>query len=138
MSDPSLYLAVKVLHQIAATVSVTLFAGRWLGVLRQAAWPMRAQVRRTSVGVDTLLLLAGLSLWGLGHWHPGHDVWLGTKLALLPLYVLLGSLALKRARTGFARLCFGALALATVAQMAGVALHHHPAGWLAPALEAAR
>jgi uncharacterized membrane protein SirB2 len=57
---------------------------------------------------------------------------LGTKLLLLVVYVLLGSWALKRARSVRGHLVCGVLALTTAAHMVGVAWHHHPAGWLLP------
>ena len=53
------------------------------------------------------------------------------KLTLLVLYIVLGSLALKRGRSGRMRaLCFAA-ALAVFAGMVGIARTHQPLGWLA-------
>ena len=56
--------------------------------------------------------------------------WLSVKLGLLVVYVVLGSLALKRARTPRARAAFYAAALATFAFMYFVARAHHPLGIL--------
>ena len=77
-----------------------------------------------------VLLLAGLTGWWLGGWHPWHHPWLGAKLLALVVYVGLGSWALKRARNRRGRVVFGLLALGLASQMVGMALHHHPAGWL--------
>jgi uncharacterized membrane protein SirB2 len=95
-------------------------------------WPMRTLARRLSVFIDVWLLLAGGALWWLMQHHPVHNAWLGVKLLLLLVYVVLGSLALKRARTRRAKaLCFAA-ALACVAFMASIAVHRHPLGWWTP------
>ena len=51
---------------------------------------------------------------------------------LLVLYVALGSLALKRARTPAARRASYAGALMVYMFMASVALSHHPLGFLQP------
>ena len=55
--------------------------------------------------------------------------WLTFKGALLVVYVVLGTLALKRAATPRARIpCFIA-ALAVYTTMPGIARAHHPLGW---------
>ena len=56
--------------------------------------------------------------------------WLSFKLALLVVYVVLGTFALRRAATPRGRwICFVA-ALAVYAAMIGIARAHHPLGWL--------
>lgn len=125
-----LYPALKHLHLGAVGLSLLLFAGRWLGVLAQGRWPMRAALRHTSVMIDVVLLAAGLSLWLLGGWGVWQSPWLVTKMLLLVVYVLLGSWALKRARSRAGHLLYGLAALAVAAQMVGVALMHHPGGWV--------
>lgn len=126
-----LYPHVKTVHHLSVALSLSLFAARWAGVLVQAGWAMRPRTRLVSVAIDTVLLVAGVALWVLGGWHPWHSPWLGAKLLALVVYVLLGSWALKRARSRKGHLVFGLLALGVAAHMVGMALHHHPAGWLA-------
>lgn len=130
MPDTAFYLHVKTIHHTSIALSLLLFTARWLGVLARAHWPMKRPVRIASVAIDTVLLTAGVSLWLLGGWHPWHSPWLGTKLGLLVVYVVLGSWALKRAHTPAGHALAGVLALATAAQMVGVAIHHHPSGWV--------
>jgi uncharacterized membrane protein SirB2 len=125
---PHTYPLLKHLHQTCVALSLSLFAARWLGVLSGATWPMHSSVRLGSVAMDTVLLTAGLTLWVLGGWHAWHHPWLGSKLVLLVAYVLLGSLALKRARTRRGKLVYGVIALAVAGHMVASALHHHPAG----------
>ena len=56
-------------------------------------------MNRTLVPRTVLFAMAaiGITLWVLLSWHPVQHPWLGTKLLLLLLYIVLGSLALKRA-----------------------------------------
>lgn len=132
MPEASLYPLVKSLHHLSIALSLMLFAARWLGVLAGAAWPLGRAARHGSAAIDTVLLMAGSTLWVLGGWHAWHHPWLGAKLLALVGYVVLGSWALKRARSRRGHALFGVLALAVAAQMVGMALHHHPAGWLTP------
>jgi uncharacterized membrane protein SirB2 len=125
------YGALRHIHLAAVGLSLGLFAARGLGVLLRRPWPLRPAVRMASVLIDTVLLAAGVSLWIALQLNPwSRDTWLGLKLVLLLLYIALGSLALKRARTPAARAVFYGLALACAAYMVGVALAHHPAAWL--------
>ena len=123
-----LYTTTKHLHVTVVALSVGLFAVRGMGVLAGHSWPMASWVRRASMGMDTVLLSLGLTLW----WQLGVGLaaapWLAAKLALLVVYVILGSLALKRAPTHRARIIFLVLALATVGHMVTVALMKHPMG----------
>lgn len=126
------YPLIKSVHHLAIGLSLTLFVLRWVGVLWGQRWPMSRVTRQASVAIDVVLLAAGVSLWVWGGWHTWHNPWLGGKLVLLVAYVLAGSWALKRARTRLGHVLFGVLALAIAGQMIGMALKHHPAGWLLP------
>jgi uncharacterized membrane protein SirB2 len=123
------YPQVKLLHLWAVSLSLALFTARWLGVLLCAQWPMRHAVRGVSVGIDVVLLSAGVGLWTLGGWSLSQSPWLLAKLMLLVGYILLGSWALKRARSARGRMLFGLAALTVAAQMVGIAFMHHPLGW---------
>ncbi|WP_439112591.1 SirB2 family protein [Hydrogenophaga sp.] len=125
----TLYPALLHTHIGLVTLSAGLFVLRWLGVLGGLRWPMQRLWRTLSVVIDTALLSAGATLWWLLQLHPLHQPWLGTKLALLVVYIVLGSLALKRGRTWRHKLGFGLLALAVLAFMVSVALTRHPLGW---------
>lgn len=126
-----LYPALLHLHRACVTASIALFVARGLGVAAQQAWPMQARWRWLSVAIDVPLLAAGVGLWTLLDYHPLQQTWLGVKLVLLVVYIVLGSYALKRGRTRMQRLLFFAAALAVVLVMVGIALARHPAGWWA-------
>lgn len=127
---PWLYGATLTFHVTMVTLSVLLFTARGVGVALHQRWPMQARWRWLSVGIDTLLMTAGLTLWGLLQFNPTRDTWLGVKLILLLAYIVLGSYGLKRARTHRGRLLFFGLALGTALTMVSIALAHHPLGWL--------
>ena len=117
-------------HISLVIASVCLFAARGLGVLTGQDWPMRQVWRGLSVWIDTALLSAGGLLWFMLQFNPWHDHWLTTKLVLLVVYVVLGSLALKRGRSARMRTrCYGAAVLVYLA-MIGIARAHHPLGWI--------
>ncbi len=78
-------------HIALVIASVSLFAARGLGVLAGQAWPMRQVWRGLSVWIDTALLSAGGTLWFMLQFNPWHDHWLGAKLILLVVYIVLGT-----------------------------------------------
>ena len=127
-----LYVHLKPLHIGLVLCSGGLFASRGLAALLGAVWPMAAPVRYASYVLDTCLLLAGLSLWWMLGLNPLRELWLGTKLGLLLCYIVLGSLALKRARRRPLRWACWLAALVCYAFMLSVARYHHPLGWWAP------
>jgi uncharacterized membrane protein SirB2 len=126
------YSPLKSAHIGLVLVSGGLFAVRGALVLAGQSWAMAKPWRMLSYGIDTLLLAAGVSLWVLLSLNPVASPWLGTKLLLLVLYIVLGSLALKRARAPAARRASYAGALMVYMFMASVAIAHHPLGFLQP------
>ena len=135
MPSPELVAAIYPwllpLHITLVTLSVSLFALRGVGVLAGQAWPMAGWARGLAPVIDSLLLLAGGTLWWLLQLNPTQNHWLLAKLVLLIVYIVLGTLALKRAPTrGAKALCFVA-ALAVVGFMASIAVAHHPLGLFA-------
>ncbi len=127
-------VSIRHLHVSLVATSVLLFCARGLSLLtapQRAQWAMSPLARRASVLIDTLLLGTGATLWALFGLHPVHQPWLGTKLVLLLVYIVLGSFALKRARSSAARWAFFIGALCCVGFMASVALARHPLGLFA-------
>lgn len=114
-------------HLALVAASGSLFAVRAAARVAGARWPMRPGFRIGSVLIDTLLLAAGASLWALLSYHPLREPWLGTKLLLLVVYVVLGTFALKRARTAASRAAFALAALMVFVTIASI-------GWTRDAL----
>ncbi len=95
------YGAIKALHIAAIAISGTLFFVRAVAVQASARWPMKKSLRLSSYGIDTILLSAGVMLIGLAPESYFSNGWLRTKLALVVLYIIVGSIALKRGKTLF-------------------------------------
>jgi uncharacterized membrane protein SirB2 len=126
------YALVKSLHIAAVSASGLVFLVR--GLLVQAGrdrWAHLAPVRFASYGIDTLLLAAGATLVAILPRPVFASHWLDVKLVLVVVYIVLGAFALRRARTRRARAVFLAAAVATYALIVGIAVAHHPLGWLA-------
>jgi uncharacterized membrane protein SirB2 len=118
-------------HVAAVIASGGLFALRGAGVLAGARWPMFAPLRYLTYTVDTVLLTAALMLATILHQYPFVHAWLTVKVLLLVSYIVLGSFALKRARTRAARAACFAAAVLVYLFIVSVARAHHPAGfWL--------
>lgn len=123
------YTQIRSLHISCVVFSGTLFAVRGLLRIGNISFANHWAVRLLSYMVDTLLLAAAIALTLVLHQYPFVNGWLTTKLLLLFLYIALGTIALKRARTSMGRCVALLAALATFAYIIGVALAHDPAGW---------
>ena len=124
------YLQIKSVHVAMVIASGLLFALRGAAVLAGARWAMAAPLRYLSYTIDTTLLTAALMLLTVLKLNPFVVPWLAVKLGLLVVYVVLGSLALKRARSRRSRAICYAAALASFGFMYFVARAHHPLGLL--------
>src|SRR5262245_17511265 len=93
------YLAVKLVHQAAVTLSITGFFFRGAAALAGARWVASRAARTVPHLVDTVLLLSALTLAWMLRVTPGQAPWLAAKIAGLFLYVALGVVALRPGRT---------------------------------------
>jgi len=125
----SFYLYIKLAHIGLVLGSGALFAIRGLLLLLGQRWPMAKPVRKLSVVIDTLLLVTALMLLWILQLNPLATAWVATKIALLLVYIVLGVLALHRARTRRKRLIAYLAALAVFGFIYSVARAHHPYGW---------
>ena len=125
------YPQIKAVHIACVLLSGALFALRGLlvqvGHAGAAHW---APLRYLSYTIDTTLLTAALMLLTILPGAYFANGWLTVKLVLVVAYVVLGSLALRRARTPGTRRIFLAAALAVYGFILGIARMHHPMGWL--------
>ncbi len=122
------YPQIKLAHIGLVLASGLLFAIRGLLVMLGQRWAMAAPLRWLSYTIDTSLLTAALMLLVVLQVNPFTTAWLATKLILLVVYVVLGTLALKRAKGRGARLATYLAALAVFGFMYSVARAHHPLG----------
>jgi uncharacterized membrane protein SirB2 len=122
------YPQIKLVHVIAVLASGSLFALRALAIQLGQRWAMAAPVRYLSYSVDTVLLTAALMLMTVLHQFPFVNSWLTVKVTLVVVYIVLGTFALKRARTPRARLACTIAALLVFGMVVSIARTHNPLG----------
>lgn len=126
------YDLLKTLHMSCAALSLALFLRRAVPALRAQPSTTPRVLRVLPHVIDTVFLLSGLALAATIRQYPFVHAWLTAKVLGLIAYIVLGSLALKRAPTRTGRAAALAAALLTFAYIVGVAMHHDPRSWLAP------
>jgi uncharacterized membrane protein SirB2 len=119
------YLALKHLHMTCAALSGSLFVLRGVWMLRASAMLARRWVRVLPHIIDTCLLASAVTLAGWSGQYPWEQPWLGAKVVALFVYVILGSVALKRGKTRAIRMAAFAAALATFLYIVAVAFTKH-------------
>jgi uncharacterized membrane protein SirB2 len=122
------YPEIKLVHVGAVIASGSLFAIRGTLMLARSSLANHAALRYLSYAIDTTLLTAALMLTTILHQYPFVQGWLTMKVVLLVVYIVLGSLALKRARTRRAQVGSFFAALAVFLFIVCVARAHHPLG----------
>jgi uncharacterized membrane protein SirB2 len=127
----SAYAFLKALHVGCVAVSGALFALRGAWMLADPGRLALRWVRVVPHVVDTVLLASAIALAVMIRDVSGNDGWLTAKVVGLLVYIVLGTIALKRGRTRGIRLATFAGALVTFAYIVSVAVTKSPAGFLA-------
>jgi uncharacterized membrane protein SirB2 len=125
------YLILRSVHIGCAILTITLFVLRGTLMLANSPWQQNVVLRYLPHAVDTVLLTTALMLTTVIHQYPFGAGWLTTKVVLLAVYIVLGSIALKRGRTRRIRAVALVAALGTIGLLVSVARTHHPLGILA-------
>ncbi|NYT68162.1 SirB2 family protein [Pusillimonas noertemannii] len=122
------YLYLKHLHVTAAALSIVFFIIR-------ACWSVQGSPRLQSRFVriaphiiDTVLLLAGIYLASVLGWH---QPWIAAKIVGLVLYIVVGTMAIKRGKTPAGRAVAAIVAVIIFLYIVGVAITKQPMSWLA-------
>jgi len=126
-----LYLPLRHIHITCAILTIALFVLRGGLMLVDSPWQRNVVLRYLPHAVDTVLLTTALILTTVVHQFPFATGWLTAKVLLLIVYIVLGSIALKRGRTRRIRIAAFVAALATVGFLVTVARAHHPLGMFA-------
>ena len=126
-----LYLPLRHTHIACAILTVTLFVLRGGLMIADSPWQRNVVLRYLPHAVDTVLLTTALMLTTVIRQFPFSTGWLTMKVLLLVVYIVLGSIALKRGRTRRIRVAAFVAALLTVAFLLTVARAHDPLGILA-------
>ncbi|PHV05413.1 regulator SirB [Janthinobacterium sp. BJB412] len=120
------YYALKYLHMSCAALSGGLFLLRGCWMLFQPARLQQRWVRVAPHIIDTALLASAVTLAVLSGQYPLAQGWLSAKVLALLLYIVLGTIALKRGKTRAVRAGAFAAALACFGYIVAVAVSKQP------------
>lgn len=120
---------IKSVHIASVALSYSLFFVRGVWMLRGSPVLQRRWVRIAPHMVDTVLLGSAILLaWRLG-FSPLEHPWLAAKIIALLLYIVIGSVAMKRGKTRRIRLIAWLTAQAVFFYIVSVAVTHDPLPW---------
>jgi uncharacterized membrane protein SirB2 len=120
---------LKYIHVTSVALSYSLFFVRGIWMLRDSPLLQHRWIRIAPHTVDTVLLASAIALaWQLGY-SPLTHAWLAAKIIALLLYILIGTIALKRGKTKRTRLIAWLTAQAIFIYIVYVAMTHDPAPW---------
>lgn len=125
------YLAIKLLHVGCVLLSYSLFLLRGIWVLRASPVMQQRWVKVVPHLIDSVLLGSAIALALMLELSPFAAPWLAAKILALLLYIVLGSLALKRAKTQRGKLAAWLAAQAVFCYIVLTALTHDALPWRA-------
>ncbi|HWK63077.1 MAG TPA: SirB2 family protein [Eoetvoesiella sp.] len=122
------YLAIKHLHITAAVLSILFFV---LRAYWSVAGSPKLQARFVRIAphvIDTVLLVCGIILAVMiGPEQP----WILAKLIGVVLYIVIGTIAIKRGKTPGARAVAAVAAVLVFFYIVGIAINHNWLSWFA-------
>lgn len=110
-------------HQISVFLSIIGFFARGLGHIFEMSWINGKAAKVLPHIIDTALLISALTLLALGPWGVS-DHWIQIKIAGLVLYILLGLMAFRFAKTRLQKALYWMLALAVIFYLVAVSKTH--------------
>lgn len=122
------YVIFKHLHMTAVVLSGLLFMVRGLWLLQGSTQLQAKWVKITPHVIDTLLLFSAIAMLVVAQQFPA---WVHVKITLLIVYIGLGLMAFKKAKTQGQKLTFLLAAVAVYVFLISVALAKSPAGFFA-------
>ena len=120
------YTALKMIHVTSVVVSYLLFSLRSMWMMRGSAVLQQRWVKITPHVVDTILLMSAITLAMQIQQDPINDSWLSAKVAGLLIYIGLGMMALRFAKTRKMRISAWIAAQAAFLYIVLVALTKNP------------
>jgi len=120
------YATLKLLHVGSVALSGLFFVVRGVWMMRAPQRLTHAAVRILPHVIDTVLLASAVALAFLLRLDPLAAPWLAAKIAALVLYIVLGTVALRRGRTCKARVTAFVAALVVFGYIVAVALTRTP------------
>jgi uncharacterized membrane protein SirB2 len=117
---------LKQLHLSTIALTLALFVLRGIWMMAESPRLQARWVRIVPHINDSLLLASGIGLAVLTQQYPLVHGWLTAKFFALILYIVLGTVALKRGKTRNQRIAAWIAALLVFGYMVAVALTHDP------------
>ena len=124
-----MYIAIKHIHLTAVVLSISFFLLRAFWVFLKPKMMEKRWVKVAPHIIDSVLLISAITLTILLQQYPFVDHWLTAKLLALVLYIVLGTIALKRGKTPLIKLGAFFAAVATFAYILTVAFTHSAIPW---------
>jgi uncharacterized membrane protein SirB2 len=116
-----MYTFIKILHMSLASISVLGFLVRGILKINESPIVEKKLVRVLPHVIDTFLLLSAITLVVMSGMYPWVAPWVAAKIVGLLVYIGLGVVVMRTARTRQTRIACFALALVTAAYIFMVA-----------------
>lgn len=124
-------ITIKYLHIGCVMLSYALFVLRGVWMLRASSMLQHRLTKILPHIVDTVLLLSAIALAYQLSISPLETPWLMAKIIALLLYIVLGTIAIKRGKTIQIRVTAWLAAQIVFIYIVSVALSHNPLPWQA-------
>jgi len=116
-----MYTFLKVIHMSFAMISILGFLGRGILKINESPLVEKKLVKVLPHVIDTVLLVSAIALVVMSGQYPWVAPWVGAKVLGLIVYIGLGVVVMRTAKTRQARIIAFALALVTAAYILMVA-----------------
>ncbi|CAN5904906.1 SirB2 family protein [soil metagenome] len=120
------YQTIKLIHITCVILSGSFFLLRGMWMLRESAMLQQRWVKTFPHLIDTTLLTSAIILAVWSGQIPFVQSWLSAKVLALLVYIVLGTIALKRGKTKRVRIIALIAALLTFAYIVAVAVTRQP------------
>ena len=120
------YSTLKYIHVGSVIASYTLFLVRGIWMMRVPAMLGRRWVKTVPHAIDTVLLVSAIALAVTIRQYPFVAPWLTAKVLGLVVYIVLGTIALKRGKSMRVRVLTWIAAQLVFFYIVAVAITHNP------------
>jgi uncharacterized membrane protein SirB2 len=117
-----MYVGLLMLHKLAVLISIIGFFGRGIGHIFEQNWVTKKPVKILPHIVDTLLIVSAFAIVFITGFSFS-DPWILAKIIGLVLYVGLGLMAFRFAKTRGMKALYWLLALVVLFYLVAVAMH---------------
>lgn len=124
-----IYTWLKIFHLTVVTISIAGFFVRGILLLSKSHWLAHKWIKVLPHMIDTFLLLSGIGLIVLTQQSPLQTPWLGLKLMLVVVYIVLGIFAFRIAQRDSHRLLGWLAALLVASLVVYIARSHQIPGF---------